>query len=67
MLSAVKSVAADVDMEGEDVRDSLGAVVRMAEAGWLRPVCVNAEGEAEEPYLLLKEQRSQQVRSKYGC
>ena len=31
------SVAADVDFEGEDVRDSLGAVMRMAEAGWLRP------------------------------
>ncbi|OSD01779.1 hypothetical protein PYCCODRAFT_1368673 [Trametes coccinea BRFM310] len=31
------SVAADVDFEGEDVRDSLGAVVRMAEDGWLRP------------------------------
>ncbi|KAI0772526.1 hypothetical protein BD413DRAFT_623744 [Trametes elegans] len=31
------SVAADVDFEGEDVRDSLGAVVRMAEGGWLRP------------------------------
>ncbi|TBU50525.1 hypothetical protein BD309DRAFT_945172 [Dichomitus squalens] len=42
------SVAADVDMEGEDVRDSLGAVVRMAESGWLRPPCVNAEGEEEE-------------------
>ncbi|KAI1793028.1 hypothetical protein LXA43DRAFT_886421 [Ganoderma leucocontextum] len=42
------SVAADVDMEGEDVRDSLGAVVRMAEGGWLRPPCVDAEGEAEE-------------------
>ncbi|KAL1939747.1 hypothetical protein VTO73DRAFT_9780 [Trametes versicolor] len=31
------SVAADVDFEGEDIRDSLGAVVRMAENGWLRP------------------------------
>ncbi|KAI0829313.1 hypothetical protein BC628DRAFT_1315119 [Trametes gibbosa] len=31
------SVAADVDFEGEDVRDALGAVVRMAEGGWLRP------------------------------
>lgn len=31
------SVAADVNFEGEDVRDSLGAVVRMAEDGWLRP------------------------------
>ena len=29
------SVAADVDFEGGDVRDSLAAVMRMAEAGWL--------------------------------
>ena len=42
------SVAADVDMEGEDVRDSLAAVVRMAENGWLRPSCVDGEGELEE-------------------
>jgi hypothetical protein len=31
------SVAADVDFEGEDVRDSLGAVVRMVEEGWIKP------------------------------
>lgn len=31
------SVAADVDYEGEDVRDSLGAVVRMVEEGWIKP------------------------------
>ncbi|KAI0092524.1 hypothetical protein BDY19DRAFT_490111 [Irpex rosettiformis] len=31
------SVAADVDFEGEDVRDSLGEVVRMVEEGWIRP------------------------------
>ena len=29
--------AADVDFEGEDVRDSLGAVVSMVEEGWIRP------------------------------
>lgn len=44
------SVAADVDYEGEDVRDSLAAVMRMAEAGWLRPpgVAGASEGEGEE-------------------
>lgn len=31
------SVATDVDFEGEDVRDSLGAVVHMVEQGFLRP------------------------------
>ena len=41
------SVAADVDFEGEDVRDSLAAVVRMADAGWLRPPCAGAEGEPD--------------------
>ena len=55
------SVAADVDMEGEDVRDSLGAVVRMAEAGWLRPVCVNAEGEAEEPGKVVPFEKAPEV------
>ncbi|KAI0723529.1 hypothetical protein C8Q76DRAFT_615726 [Earliella scabrosa] len=42
------SVAADVDFEGEDVRDSLAAVMRMAEAGWLRPPGVAGEGEGDE-------------------
>ena len=42
------SVAADVDFEGEDVRDSLAAVMRMAEAGWLRPPGVSGEGEGED-------------------
>ena len=42
------SVAADVDFEGEDVRDSLAAVMRMAEAGWLRPPCVRPDGEPEQ-------------------
>ncbi|KAI0352720.1 hypothetical protein OH77DRAFT_1408564 [Trametes cingulata] len=40
------SVAADVDFEGEDVRDSLGAVVRMAEDGWLRPWVGNSNAGA---------------------
>ncbi|KAI0366431.1 hypothetical protein BV20DRAFT_1038386 [Pilatotrama ljubarskyi] len=40
------SVAADVDFEGEDVRDSLSAVVRMAEEGWLRPWVGNASAGA---------------------
>lgn len=31
------SVAADVDFEGEDIRDSLGAVVSMVEEGAIRP------------------------------
>lgn len=31
------SVTADVDFEGEDIRDSLGAVVGMVEEGWIRP------------------------------
>lgn len=29
--------ATDVDFEGEDVRDALGAVVGMVEEGWIRP------------------------------
>ena len=41
------SVAADVDFEGGDVRDALAAIVRMAEAGWLRPPCVGADGEPD--------------------
>ncbi|GJE84790.1 zinc-dependent alcohol dehydrogenase-like family [Phanerochaete sordida] len=31
------SIAADIDFEGEDVRDGLGAVVHMVEEGFLRP------------------------------
>lgn len=31
------SVAADVDFEGEDIRDSLGAIVSMVEEGAIRP------------------------------
>ncbi|EKM59560.1 uncharacterized protein PHACADRAFT_250150 [Phanerochaete carnosa HHB-10118-sp] len=31
------SIAADVDFEGEDVRDSLGAVAHMVESGSIRP------------------------------
>jgi len=31
------SVATDVDFDGEDVRDSLGAVVGMVEDGMMRP------------------------------
>ncbi|KAI0751235.1 hypothetical protein C8Q80DRAFT_560107 [Daedaleopsis nitida] len=42
------SVAADVDFEGEDVRDSLAAVMRMAEAGWLRPPGLAGESESDE-------------------
>ncbi|KAI0699853.1 hypothetical protein BC835DRAFT_508071 [Cytidiella melzeri] len=38
------SVAADVDYEGEDVRDSLGAVVRMVEEGWIKPWVGDRDG-----------------------
>lgn len=38
------SVSADVDFEGEDVRDSLGAVVGMVEEGWIRPWIDESEG-----------------------
>lgn len=31
------NAAADVDYEGEDVRDALGSVVGMVEEGWIRP------------------------------
>ncbi|KAL4241325.1 hypothetical protein ABKN59_000082 [Abortiporus biennis] len=31
------NVTADVDFEGEDIRDSLGVVVGMVEEGWIRP------------------------------
>ncbi|THH27719.1 hypothetical protein EUX98_g6466 [Antrodiella citrinella] len=31
------SAAADVDYEGEDIRDALGSVVGMVEEGWIRP------------------------------
>nr|VWO99334.1 Septin-type G domain-containing protein [Ganoderma boninense] len=55
------SVAADVDMEGEDVRDSLAAVVRMAESGWLRPPCVDAEGESQEPGKIVPFEKAPEV------
>ncbi|KAH8074928.1 hypothetical protein BXZ70DRAFT_902711 [Cristinia sonorae] len=41
------SVAADVDYEGEDVRDALGSVVGMVEEGWIRP-WIGDEGNLEE-------------------
>ncbi|OBZ71818.1 hypothetical protein A0H81_08180 [Grifola frondosa] len=42
------SVAVDVDFEGEDIRDSLDAVVAMAEQGWLRPWIGQGEEDADE-------------------
>lgn len=42
------SVAADVDFEGEDVRDSLGAVVKMVEEGWIKPWVGDNEGESSK-------------------
>ncbi|KAI0346976.1 hypothetical protein BDW22DRAFT_1351308 [Trametopsis cervina] len=41
------SVGADVDFEGEDVRDSLAAVVKMVEDGWIRPWVGDGDGGAE--------------------
>lgn len=41
------SAAADVDYEGEDVRDALGSVVGMVEEGWIRP-WIGDEGNVED-------------------
>ncbi|PSS32008.1 hypothetical protein PHLCEN_2v2250 [Hermanssonia centrifuga] len=43
--------AADVDFEGEDVRDSLGALISMVEQGWIRPwVGDSREGSKVVPF-----------------
>jgi len=41
------SAAADVDYEGEDIRDALGSVVGMVEEGWIRP-WIGDDGEMED-------------------
>ncbi|KAI0075398.1 hypothetical protein K474DRAFT_1396052 [Panus rudis PR-1116 ss-1] len=41
------SVASDVDFEGEDIRDSLSAVLDMVEKGWIRPP-VSGIGDEED-------------------
>ena len=48
------SVAADVDYEGEDVRDSLSEVVRMVEEGWIRPWAGGQDGADEDEELARK-------------
>ncbi|KII96059.1 hypothetical protein PLICRDRAFT_170639 [Plicaturopsis crispa FD-325 SS-3] len=45
------SVAADVDWEGEDVRDSLGAVLRLAAEEGLRPVLGLGAEDGEAPVI----------------
>ena len=43
--------AADVDFAGEDVRDSLGAVISMVEEGWIRPyIGDEIDGEKVVPF-----------------
>lgn len=45
------SVDADVDYEGEDVRDALGSVVGMVEEGWIRP-WIGDDGQPEHRRVL---------------